>query len=137
MIALMLAMGLLQADAGCHVAGAPPPRGCTAWSPLFRNLEAEVSADPASVVRRTGGFDLTLRIVLAADRPTGMRTGIVTYRFDCAGATATLLRARYYTAAGRLLEEGPPPSGRALASPPGSPNRLALDRFCPASGGTR
>lgn len=133
MIAWMLAMALLQADARCNAVNAapPPPRGCTAWRPLFRSDEAEVLADHGSVRRTARGFDLTVRIILATAQPTGTRSGIVTYRFDCTAATGTMLHARYFDAAGRQLSQGPTPDARPIPSPPGSPNRLALDRWCP------
>jgi len=132
-VLLAMALALQPAEAQCNAATAAPlPAGCTAWRPLFQNAEAQVFADHGSVRRNPGGFDLVVRMVFAADRPGGMRSGVLTYRFDCAGATTTLLHARYFNAGGGLLAEGPPRNARPLPSPAGSPNRLALDLFCPA-----
>jgi len=130
MLTLVIAAALLQSDA-CNAVDRPGPPGCPDWQMLHNGPEAKVFAEPASVRRDGNGFEVRLRLIFAADLSNGSRSGIVTYRFDCAAETGTLLQSRYYSAAGTPLPAGPRPSGRALASPPGSPNRAALDRFCP------
>jgi hypothetical protein len=129
MLDLIIAAALLQTNA-CNAVDRPGPAGCPDWQMLHDGPEVQVLAEPASVRRNGNVFELRFRLIFAADQRNGTRSGIVTYRFDCAGETGTLLQSRYYTAAGAPLADGPRPSGRALASPPGSPNRAALDRFC-------
>jgi hypothetical protein len=131
MIGIMLAAALLQTDAACNAVGAPAPRGCPPWQALYRGDNGVVFSDPAPLRRRANGFDLRVRLVFPTDQESGMRSAIAVYRFDCAAQTATLQHNSVYAANGRQIVEGPVTNAAVLAAPPGTPNRAALDRFCP------
>lgn len=126
---LALALGLQPTEAQCNAVGPALPPGCTAWTSLFRDSEVELLADPASVRRNDNGFDLMIRVVFSADQVHGMRSGVTTQRFDCRAQTSTILNSRYYDAGGRLIVAGSAPEEPVPATP-GSPDRLALDRWC-------
>jgi len=132
-IAAMLAQGTPARADPCLAADAPTPapRGCPVWQPLYRGDNGVVLSEPAPLRRSANGFDLRVRLIWPADQEGGLRSGIAIYRFDCAAETAVLQHNIGYDARGRRLLGGPLTDAPTIASPPGSPNRAALDRFCP------
>jgi hypothetical protein len=133
MIHFLIATMLLQAAPEPCNAIDPPPSGCPAWTLLNRGSGGDVLDDPASVRRQGDSFDLRVRMIFTRDLPGGMRSAIAIYRFDCGARTASLRHRIVYNARGERLVEGPPAPKDAgpLPAPQGSPNRAALDRYCP------
>jgi len=135
MIGLILATALVQAPDPCHaIGGAPAASGCPQWRLIAREAEAELFVDPASL--RPGGstFDITTRIVYAAARQAGMRSGVTVTHFDCAHRTWALGHSAYFDARGALIVEGDATGEDAAPEtvPDDGPFADILTEFCPS-----
>jgi hypothetical protein len=134
MIELMIAAALMQAGDPCQaVPQGATTRSCPSWRSEARTPHFETFSNPASVVRSDGAFEISIRIVYAADRPDRVRSAIARYRFDCAPRTSVPLRLTTYDAAGIVVEDGAPRGDQAAPASlrPGSPSERLRDEFCP------
>ena len=134
MLGLMFAAMLMQAGDACHAGPQGDNyRSCPPWRSEARNPRFETFSNPASVARSDGAFEISFRIVYAAERPNRVRSAIARYRFDCAPRSTVLLRLTVYDAAGAIIEDRGPRGDEAapMSLLPGSPSERVRNEFCP------
>jgi len=134
MIELLIGVALLQTGDPCHaVPQGQTARSCPLWRSAFRNARFEIFANPASVVRTGGTFEISLRIVYAADVVRRTRSAVARHRYDCAARTSVMLHITTYDAAGAVVEDRDALSDEnaPLPAPPGSPSAVQLAAYCP------
>jgi hypothetical protein len=137
MIELIIAAAFLQAADPCNAVGAAAPAlRCPSWRSVGQDTESELFVDPASLRRDGGTFDIATRIVFGAAQQGGMRSGVVTARFDCARRTWAFLHSAYFDARGVVIVEGDSTGTEAApqAVAEGGPIAGLLTEFCPRRG---
>ena len=134
MLDLLIAGFLLQGQPNlCFAVGAAPPANCPVWRPLHRDAQAELFAEPASLIQRSSHqFSLRIRVLFAQPSGDGTRTVVLDQDYDCRARTAARLGVRTYDQSGReltnltTLRMAAPP--RPVA--PGAPEAIVLRAVC-------
>jgi hypothetical protein len=124
MIELILAAALAQGAAEPH------------WRSIFQSEVGEAFVDPASVRRSGDTFQINVRSVFAEAQPSGMKTGISLNEYDCRRRTVALLHIIALDAGGVQTEDRSVtgPTSEHHPVPPGTPNDIILNEFCPQPG---
>ncbi len=138
MLHLIAAAALAQAaappapDPCFAVPAAAQPANCPRWRSTSRAAEHETFADPGSVRRSGGTFEILSWIVFAADRE-GARSVLIRHRHDCGRREVTALNVRVYDARGARLAEFPPTGAEAepAAIVERSPGAAEHGEYCP------
>lgn len=135
MLDLIVAAALQQAAPDpCHaVPQGTTRRSCPPWRSASRSERFEIFVNPASLARNGATFELSFRMVYAADLPRGGRSGVLRTRYDCANRTSAVLHIITYNAAGAILEDRETRGDERAPQPaaPGTPNGAMLAEYCP------
>lgn len=121
MIELMLAAALAQGAAEPH------------WRSIFQSEQGEAFVDPESVRRSGDRFQIIVRSVFTVPQESGMKTGISLNEYDCRQRTVALRHITALDVDGVQTEDRPVtgPIAEHHPVPPGTPNDLILNEFCP------
>ncbi len=135
MLELMLAAALLQTPDPCHAADpGARPAGCVQWRLVGRDARSALFVDPASLRRDGAAFEVVTRTVFGEPQEEeAMRSGVTTFRFDCAARTWSLRRSAHYHGDGTLIEAREVTGDEADPQPvqPDSPLAALATEFCP------
>lgn len=132
MIGLLIAAAMLQQVDRCYVVGAAAPASCPVWRSLRRDSQAELFAEPASLIPEGHRFRLRIRVLFARAGGDGVRTIVLDQRYDCAARSAAMRGMISYDQGGRQLQNLTilPDAERPRPVAAGTPEAIVLAAVC-------